>query len=60
MFVHVSPDEESYSETVSTLKFAERVATVELGPAQSHKESGEVRDLKDQAKQSNLLWLHLK
>ena len=49
MFVHVSPDEESYAETVSTLKFAERVATVELGAAQSNKESGEVRDLKDQA-----------
>ena len=55
MFVHVSPDEESYAETISTLKFAERVATVELGAAQSNKESGEVRDLKDQVKQSTLL-----
>jgi hypothetical protein len=50
MFVHVSPDEESYAETISTLKFAERVATVELGAAQSNKESREVRDLKDQAR----------
>nr|AMS24248.1 kinesin 14-IIb protein [Marsilea vestita] len=48
MFVHISPDEDSYAETISTLKFAERVATVELGAASSHKESGEVRDLKDQ------------
>ncbi|KAH7296834.1 hypothetical protein KP509_26G041000 [Ceratopteris richardii] len=48
MFVHISPDEESYSETLSTLKFAERVASVELGAAHSNKESGEIRDLKDQ------------
>ncbi|KAI5058679.1 hypothetical protein GOP47_0026849 [Adiantum capillus-veneris] len=48
MFVHISPDQESYSETISTLKFAERVASVELGAAHSNKESGEVRDLKDQ------------
>ena len=48
MFVHVSPDCDSYGETISTLKFAERVSTVELGAAQSNKESGEVKDLKDQ------------
>eukprot|EP00250_Pteridium_aquilinum_P013147 c21159_g1_i1 orf=147-3644(+) len=48
MFVHVSPDEDSHGETISTLKFAERVATVELGAARSNKESGEVKDLKDQ------------
>ncbi|MCO5550527.1 hypothetical protein L7F22_004014 [Adiantum nelumboides] len=48
MFVHVSPDEDSYGETISTLKFAERAATVELGAAQSNKESGEVKDLRDQ------------
>ncbi|KAI5074088.1 hypothetical protein GOP47_0010049 [Adiantum capillus-veneris] len=48
MFVHVSPDEDSHGETISTLKFAERVATVELGAAQSNKESGEVKDLRDQ------------
>lgn len=48
MFVHVSPDVESHGETISTLKFAERVAVVELGAAHSHKESGDVRDLKEQ------------
>nr|AMS24249.1 kinesin 14-IIc protein [Marsilea vestita] len=48
MFVHISPDTESYGETISTLKFAERVASVELGAARSNKESKEVRDLKEQ------------
>nr|AMS24247.1 kinesin 14-IIa protein [Marsilea vestita] len=48
MFVHVSPDQDSYGETISTLKFAERVAKVELGAAQSNKESGEIRELRDQ------------
>lgn len=48
MFVHISPDLESYGETLSTLKFAERVASVELGAARSNKESRELRDLKEQ------------
>eukprot|EP00249_Psilotum_nudum_P012918 c24048_g1_i3 orf=245-3772(-) len=48
MFVHISPDIDSYGETISTLKFAERVASVELGAARSHKESKEVRELKEQ------------
>ncbi|KAI5068260.1 hypothetical protein GOP47_0016605, partial [Adiantum capillus-veneris] len=48
MFVHISPDLESYGETLSTLKFSERVASVELGAAKSNKESRELRDLKDQ------------
>ncbi|KAJ7532842.1 hypothetical protein O6H91_13G022400 [Diphasiastrum complanatum] len=48
MFVHINPDLESYGETMSTLKFAERVASVELGAARSNKECGEVRDLKEQ------------
>ncbi|KAH9291350.1 hypothetical protein KI387_043462, partial [Taxus chinensis] len=48
MFVHISPEAESYGETLSTLKFAERVATVELGAARSNKESAEVRELKEQ------------
>lgn len=48
MFVHISPDAESFGETMSTLKFAERVATVELGAARSNKESGEIQVLKDQ------------
>ncbi|KAG0585317.1 hypothetical protein KC19_2G003100 [Ceratodon purpureus] len=48
MFVHISPDVESFGETVSTLKFAERVSTVELGAARSNKESGEIQNLKEQ------------
>ncbi|XP_057818675.1 kinesin-like protein KIN-14L isoform X2 [Cryptomeria japonica] len=48
MFVHISPELDSYGETLSTLKFAERVATVELGAARVNKESAEVRELKEQ------------
>ncbi|KAG0554671.1 hypothetical protein KC19_12G109900 [Ceratodon purpureus] len=51
MFVHISPDADSFGETMSTLKFAERVATVELGAARSNKESGEIQILKDQVYQ---------
>ncbi|KAH7315681.1 hypothetical protein KP509_21G061100 [Ceratopteris richardii] len=48
MFVHISPDLESYGETMSTLKFAERVATVELGAAHANKDNGDVKELKNQ------------
>ncbi|CAK9142218.1 unnamed protein product [Ilex paraguariensis] len=48
MFVQLNPDVESYSETVSTLKFAERVSGVELGAARSNKEGRGVRELMDQ------------
>ncbi|CAM6015765.1 unnamed protein product [Sphagnum balticum] len=51
MFVHISPDMESFGETISTLKFAERVSSVELGAACSNKESGEVQNLRDQVAQ---------
>ena len=37
MFAHVSPEEYSFGETVSTLKFAQRVSTVELGVARLNK-----------------------
>ena len=49
MFVHIGPDMESYGETMSTLKFAERAASVELGAARSNRESRDLRDLKEQA-----------
>ena len=49
MFVHISPDVESYGETMSTLKFAERAASVELGAARSNRESRDLCDLKEQA-----------
>ncbi|CAO2186393.1 unnamed protein product [Urochloa humidicola] len=48
MFAHISPEAESYAETLSTLKFAQRASTVELGTAHANKESGEIRDLKEQ------------
>ncbi|ONM29514.1 P-loop nucleoside triphosphate hydrolase superfamily protein with CH (Calponin Homology) domain [Zea mays] len=48
MFAHISPDAESCAETLSTLKFAQRASTVELGTALANKESSEVRELKEQ------------
>ncbi|KGN50095.1 kinesin-like protein KIN-14J isoform X1 [Cucumis sativus] len=48
MFVQINPDVDSYSETISTLKFAERVSGVELGAARSNKEGRYVRELMDQ------------
>lgn len=48
MFVQLNPDVESYSETASTLKFAERVSGVELGAARSSKEGKDVRELMEQ------------
>eukprot|EP00253_Pinus_taeda_P022170 PITA_22170 len=45
---HVSPEPDSYGETISTLKFAERVSSVELGVASLNKESGELRELREQ------------
>ena len=48
MFVQLNPDVNSYSETLSTLKFAERVSGVELGAARSNKEGRDVRELVEQ------------
>lgn len=48
MFVHISPEPDALAETVSTLKFAERVATVELGAAQVNKDTTNVKQLKEQ------------
>ena len=48
MFAQLNPDIESYSKTISTLKFAERVSGVELGAGRRNKEGKEVRDLMEQ------------
>ncbi|KAJ0640970.1 putative minus-end-directed kinesin ATPase [Helianthus annuus] len=48
MFIHVSPDPDTVGETISTLKFAERVSTVELGAAKSNKDDIDLRQLKEQ------------
>ncbi|KAF9673173.1 hypothetical protein SADUNF_Sadunf11G0121000 [Salix dunnii] len=48
MFVHINPELNSIGETISTLKFAERVSSIELGAARSNKETGEIRELKEE------------
>lgn len=48
MFVHINPELNALGETISTLKFAERVASIELGAARSNKETGEIRELKEE------------
>ncbi|KAL8462126.1 hypothetical protein ACS0TY_032472 [Phlomoides rotata] len=48
MFVHINPEVNALGETISTLKFAERVATIDLGAAQSNKEAGEIREFKEE------------
>lgn len=48
MFVHINPEPNAIGETISTLKFAERVSSIELGAARSNKESGEIRELKEE------------
>uniref|UniRef100_A0A0E0CIB6 Kinesin motor domain-containing protein n=1 Tax=Oryza meridionalis TaxID=40149 RepID=A0A0E0CIB6_9ORYZ len=51
----VNPDVSSYTETLSTLKFAERVSGVELGVARSNKEGKEGKDVKELMDQLSLL-----
>ncbi|XP_050203388.1 kinesin-like protein KIN-14F [Mercurialis annua] len=48
MLVHINPEVNAIGETISTLKFAERVASIELGAARTNKETGEIRELKDE------------
>ncbi|XP_051124636.1 kinesin-like protein KIN-14G [Andrographis paniculata] len=48
MFVHISPEPDALGETLSTLKFAERVSSVELGVAKTNKDGADVKELKEQ------------
>ncbi|WJX29925.1 hypothetical protein P8452_18517 [Trifolium repens] len=48
MLVQITSDIKSYSESLSTLKFAERVSGVELGVAKSSKDGRDVRELMEQ------------
>ncbi|WZZ84801.1 hypothetical protein YC2023_113380 [Brassica napus] len=48
MFVHISPEADTLGEAISTLKFAERVGSVELGAARVNKDNSEVKELKEQ------------
>jgi len=57
MFIHIAPEPDAVSESISTLKFAERVATIELGAAKSNKEGGEVRELKEQVRLYELCFM---
>jgi len=50
MFVHINPEANAIGETISTLKFAERVASIELGAARANKETSEIRDLKSEVR----------
>lgn len=56
MFVHISPEPDAVGETLSTLKFAERVSTVELGAARINKDNSDVKELKEQV--CNLYFFH--
>ena len=44
MFVHINSEPDALCETISTLKFAERVATVELGAARVNKDTEDVKE----------------
>nr|GEX77245.1 kinesin-like protein KIN-14C [Tanacetum cinerariifolium] len=48
MFVQLNPEATSYSESLGTLKFADRVSGVELGPAQNNKARSNVKELMEQ------------
>ncbi|GMQ01034.1 hypothetical protein CsSME_00047830 [Camellia sinensis var. sinensis] len=48
MFVHIIPELDAVRETISTLKFFKRVATVELGATCVNKNSADVKELKEQ------------
>jgi len=48
MLVQINSDVKSFSESLSTLKFAERVSGVELGAAKSSKDGRDVRELMEQ------------
>ena len=47
MFVHINLEPDAVGETINTVKFAERFATVKLGAARVNKDSADVKELKD-------------
>ncbi|KAK8950702.1 Kinesin-4 [Platanthera zijinensis] len=59
MFVHISPEMDAVGETISTLKFAERVSTIELGAARLNKESVEATEHKEKVTSPTYIF-HLK
>ncbi|KAL8160109.1 hypothetical protein V2J09_001646 [Rumex salicifolius] len=55
MFVHINPERDAIGETISTLTFAERVASIELGAAKSNRETTEIRCLKEEISNLRLI-----
>ncbi|CAI9283462.1 unnamed protein product [Lactuca saligna] len=55
MFVHINPEINAFGETISTLKFAERVASIELGAAKSNKETAQLREMKEEISNLKLM-----
>ncbi|KNA18749.1 hypothetical protein SOVF_067930 [Spinacia oleracea] len=48
VFTHVIPEGDNFAETVNTLKFAQKVSTIELGAVLSNKKNIEVTQLKQE------------
>ncbi|KAK2638132.1 hypothetical protein Ddye_025927 [Dipteronia dyeriana] len=48
MFVHISPEPDALRQTLGTLKFAEWIASVELGAARVNKDGSDEKELKEQ------------
>eukprot|EP00299_Pterocystis_sp_00344_P015397 c7685_g1_i2.p1 GENE.c7685_g1_i2~~c7685_g1_i2.p1 ORF type:complete len:1060 (+),score=263.76 c7685_g1_i2:48-3227(+) len=48
MFVNMSPSSDNFWETISTLNFAARAASIELGEVQRNFQSGELSQLREQ------------
>lgn len=61
MLAHVIPDGDNFAETMSTLRFAQKISSVELGAAQSNRKNIEVMELKEEVSifynPSSYLWL---
>ncbi|CAO2831700.1 unnamed protein product [Amaranthus hypochondriacus] len=48
VLAHVIPDGDNFAETMSTLRFAQKISSVELGAAQSNRKNIEVMELKEE------------
>ncbi|KAG2316575.1 hypothetical protein Bca52824_019697 [Brassica carinata] len=59
MLVHISLEADTLEEAISTLKFAERVGSVELCAARVNKDNSEVKELKEQVLNYILILLHI-
>ncbi|KAK9798229.1 hypothetical protein WJX73_010651 [Symbiochloris irregularis] len=55
MFVHISPEESSHGESISTLQFGARVKEISLGAAKKNVESGAIFEAREQARTADSL-----